>query len=373
MKLALFSPYFSPANNGLAHYSTLFAQYLDQSDHDLGIICNEGYGGEGPYPIFHREKVWKFSSFLRLGLSLYKQRKNWDTLLLQFVPHMYGAKAGIAPSLAIFCLVFRIFTQKKIHVMFHELHHPFRYTLKDSFLCIIHHFMFIGCLWSSHRSFFSTHAFLKIGRRFSIHEQCFWLPVGSNMPIDRSLPFQEATRIVFFGSLHASKRVDLLLELAAIFNQKDLGQYSFEFIGIEKGDLEAMFPDVLLPSNLVFHGVLPDKNVSEIIGRANIMFAYFVDGLSARRGSVLAALASGVPVISTKSWGTDPIFANFPGIHLFNIEAEVLDGAFIEWAAEIIEKEAKDPRNRVYSDLIAREYDINFSWRGIMARYMKLS
>jgi glycosyltransferase involved in cell wall biosynthesis len=99
--------------------------------------------------------------------------------------------------------------------------------------------------------------------------------------------------------------------------------------------------------------------------QSNLFLAYFVDGLSTRRGSVMAALGQGLPVVSTLGPYTESEFMNQPFIHLLPIENEAFATGFLELLK-------KGPES--YSADEIRKFQMeNFSWDKIVKDYMDFS
>jgi glycosyltransferase involved in cell wall biosynthesis len=146
------------------------------------------------------------------------------------------------------------------------------------------------------------------------------VPIGSNLDPDpspalpradvrRLLGADEATFLVgYFGFLNASKGVPTLLEaigrlaatrpirLALIGGEAgdsdptDLGQARAIHDAIERRDLGEI---------VVRTGYLPPRDLSATLLACDALALPFRDGASARRGTLMAALAHGLPTVST--------------------------------------------------------------------------
>ena len=69
-------------------------------------------------------------------------------------------------------------------------------------------------------------------------------------------------------------------------------------------------------------GPLKEVDVSKALQICNLMVCYYVDGISSRRGSAIAALDHGIPLISTVGRNTESIFKDVEFIHLLSSEPQ---------------------------------------------------
>ncbi len=110
----------------------------------------------------------------------------------------------------------------------------------------------------------------------------------------------------YFGFLNASKGADTLLQALA---QLD-GRFHLVFIGGQTGASDNTNADFLaqtrqlvdnlgLADRVHWSGYLADERVSTYLQAADIMVMPYRDGVSLRRGTLMAALAHGRPLIST--------------------------------------------------------------------------
>lgn len=365
MKVLILSPYFYPEVNGLADYSTLFSENLKKDNHEVDIICNEGLG-EGFSPFFTAKK-WNISTFIRLFWAIHKEQKNWDRIIIQFVPHMYAPKGGLVPSLGIFSLLLRCFCSPRLQVMFHELHYPFSFYWKDFLMWCCHHFMYLLCLWSSHDSFFSTQTNLKKGRLMALFDNTHWLPVASNLPRSPSKGRgDQKLEVCLFGGQHISKRYDLVFE--ALYQSRENREMLIHFIGPNLSDLDQGLREHPIAKHIEFHGRCDAKRAAAIISQCHVMVAYFSDGISSRRGSAMAALNQGIHLLSTYDWGSEELFQSWPNICLLPTGPN----AFIKEAKAYLSsfsfEEVNEDQRKLYQD----HFDQFFSWQAIMSRYYEV-
>lgn len=348
--------------NGLSHYSLKFSEALTKKGHHVEVGCLDGLGGNTNFKIHPLSSVG-FFEFLSLFFKL--RRNSPDIFLIEFVPTMYGKRGGINFSLSFLALWLRLFSGIKIHVMFHELHYPLEANFKAIILWFSHHIIYLSLVLLSHKSFFSTVRFLKEAKRFFSYKKCFHLPVGSN--IERALPNsgekeKKNYHFCFFAGAHPSKRFHPIFE--GLYGFKN--QVHLSFIGIEEGDFQKVYGSEYLEFSTKFLGKIDDDKIGELFHDCDALIAFFTDGLSTRRGSVLAALNNGLSVISTASKYTDPIFFNFPGVFLFDHNESIfpseLTSLLLEGKGLRLHKDGKAE--------IMKAFDEYFSWSSIVEKYL---
>ncbi len=118
----------------------------------------------------------------------------------------------------------------------------------------------------------------------------------------------------YFGFLNESKGADALLHALADLDER----YHLVFIGGQTGSsdpnnnaafltgLKKMIADLGLDERVHWSGFLPDHEVSVYLQTADLITMPYRDGVSLRRGTLMAALAHGRPIISTEPTLTTP-------------------------------------------------------------------
>lgn len=195
------------------------------------------------------------------------------------------------------------------------------------------------------------------------------LPVGSNLPLcgltkpeaKAKLGFSpEALLLGIFGFAHVSKRTEWV-GAAARRVQGYFRQTQLLSVGQTSDSLLATCGPVPLHQ----HGLLSGPEVSLRLRAMDLFLAPFVDGISTRRGSVIAAFQHSVPVCSTFREYTDRSLRNFvsPAISLTPSDNENL---FMESALEMAQKSVERPD--LGQDL-AKFHDEHFAWP-LIARHL---
>jgi glycosyltransferase involved in cell wall biosynthesis len=207
------------------------------------------------------------------------------------------------------------------------------------------------------------------------------IPIGSNiragsaaedavLAVRRRLAVGDGDFLLgYFGFLNASKGADLLLEALA---QVDAGVH-LVFIGGRTGSsdrannqaflerLEADVGNLGLQERVHWTGFLPDEAVSAHLKAADLVVLPYRDGVSLRRGTLMAALAHARPIVTTSPSTKTPQLVHGENVWLVpRGDAAALAAAISRLRAE--------PHLR--QELAAGAYTLaqQFTWERIAAR-----
>ncbi len=252
----------------------------------------------------------------RLDRSL---RRQPGRVLLQYTPHAFGYKAMNVPLCAWLWARRR---HLRLDVMFHEVAFPFapgqprRHTL----LAAVHRAMACLLLHASERVFVSIPGWEPLLDRLgSGARRPVWAPVPSNLPtacpakavaaVRGRLLADSAARLVgHFGTYGPLIRALLEPALRAVLQSASdvrallLGRGGPAFVA------ELQRTEPALAGRLLAPGELDGPGVAEHLACCDVMLQPYPDGISARRGSAMAALALGLPIVTTEGVATEPIW-----------------------------------------------------------------
>ncbi len=207
------------------------------------------------------------------------------------------------------------------------------------------------------------------------------LPIGSNIKavkpsaVDientrRSLLSQEDGILLgYFGFLNETKGADVLVESLARLPQR----FELVFIGGQTGSsdsisnkaflarLRELVDELNLQKRVHWSGFLDEEDVSMHLFASDMIVMPYRDGVSLRRGTLMAALAHGRPIITTKP--TTPIDQL---IHGENVWMTPVDDP--EELSDAIDHLAADPDLRAKLGATAEETSFQFSWDEIAAK-----
>ena len=308
---------YPPKRGGVGDYTYLLARALAEAGEDVHIWTpgiSRDVDELAPVGVHvlppHFGLRWLLA--LHRGLAA---MGNEGTVLVQYVPHMYGWKAM---NLA-FCFWLALQRKKKtIWVMFHEVAFPFRshQPLKHDLLAVVHRLMAWIVLRSAAKSFTSIEPYKALLTKLAPRAQIEILRLFSNVPFGHTASVPDFRRSHGHGAR-------LLVGAFSSF-----GKETWEL-------LEDTLPTLLKDSRFDIFLVGPGANFIRYFSRKYPMFRHrlgtsgrvnaleagpyiqtcdvllqlYPDGACGARGTFTAALASGIPVVTTAGPLTESLFS----------------------------------------------------------------
>jgi glycosyltransferase involved in cell wall biosynthesis len=217
------------------------------------------------------------------------------------------------------------------------------------------------------------------------------IPIGANVPRKppagydrvkwregRGLP-EDAAVAAYFGFLNSTKGLDDLLRALAALREK--GDYRLLMVGGGLGSsdptnrstadsLAALARDLGVQDRLVWTGYLPPEEVSAALLAADFAVLPYADGASFRRGSLLAALEHGLPIVTT-SPRAEHYVPGWPALVDGENALLVLPGD-AGGLAGAMERVACSPELRARLSAGARELAAFFDWGHIARMHLDL-
>lgn len=211
------------------------------------------------------------------------------------------------------------------------------------------------------------------------------IPIGSNIPVAPPVGYDrqswrqqlgirpDEALIAYFGLLSHSKGVDLLLDALAALQQQPvpIPQIRLLLIGgaatnprdqAYAQEIMARIQRLALQDQVILTGHVDETTVSAHLLAADCAVLPFRDGASFRRGSLLAALAHGLPVITTHP--TTPITGELPSLmHLINVL--LIPSANSAALGSALQQLLIDRQLQVRLGTAARALAARFSWAEI--------
>lgn len=207
------------------------------------------------------------------------------------------------------------------------------------------------------------------------------IPIGSNIIVHEATPqtVRDARRemglsdevflLGYFGFLNPSKGADSLVQALArldgdvhlVFIGGRTGssdrQTNEQFVAQVEREMEARGVSERVHST----GFLPDKITSYYLQAADLIVLPYRDGASLRRGTLMAALAHGKPVVTTQPQTSAPKLSH--GENIWLVEPD--DPEALAAAIDVV---SKDSALRAKLADGAKRLSREFSWAGIAAR-----
>jgi glycosyltransferase involved in cell wall biosynthesis len=381
-RILVVCPKYFPTEEGLAHYTTEFCRHLAErctvavltSDVSAGV----DHGAQG-VEVLADVRRWGFGGpFFALKSAL---RFDPDRVLIQFVPFMYSERGGINLTLVAFAWFWKLRALRHrkgaVHVMFHEIWFPLSRRPSAVVMHVLHRCMALGVSLAAEHNFCATGIAARLVEK---QLRPFARPVdvlfvGSNLerssrPVAVRSPERTPLKVCIFGSVHPSKNVPLVLRTLQAAQHRASRPFEVTVIGLslEQAIREAPELRSWLETKVRVTGHLSAEAAADELGAQDLAICYFSDGVSGRRGSMLAALCEGTPIVTTAREYTDASFFGQPSLKLLSCD----ERRFESELTELLCGEER-PFAGVSRDEVRRYYEENFSWRAIVDRYIALS
>jgi glycosyltransferase involved in cell wall biosynthesis len=276
-------------------------------------------------------------------------------LLVQYVPHAFGWKAMNLP----FCFWLSGYRRGPVWVMFHEVAFPVdrSQSWKHNLLGRVTGRMAGLVARSAERVFVSIPAWETILRDLtSARPPTTWLPVPSNLPEEvpaeqvararrRIAPDPDEVVVGHFGTF-GSLVAPLVSEVMPALLKRDRRRIGL-LLGRE-GDafartLQQAHPE--LRGRLAAPGALPADEAAACLAACDLLVQPYPDGASSRRGSLMAGLALGLPIVTIEGSLTEPLWREAEAVSL-------APAGPVETLAAVCENLLADPGRR--AELAAR-------------------
>jgi glycosyltransferase involved in cell wall biosynthesis len=313
---------YPPQPGGVSDYTHLVATGLAAAGDEVHIWCPPAQG-ETPSVsgVFVHRELGRFTpADLRRAGTLLDQFSAPSRLLVQWVPHGYGYLSMNLP----FCLWLRkraVRHRDLVEVMVHEPYLNFgEGSWKQNGVAAAHRLMTIVLLNAARRIWMSIPAWearlrpYALGRRL----QFCWLPVASNIPVVDDPAGVKSIReryaraggliVGHFGTCDRHITELLLKSLPALL--RDCAKQTVLLIGRGsepvRDELIRREPD--LADRVYATNELNPASLSLHISACDLMIQPYIDGVSSRRTSVMAALSHGIPIVTTSGTLTEALW-----------------------------------------------------------------
>jgi len=310
MRVLMVCPSYPPqeVTCGVGDYTRCLAEELTHHGEQITVLCSSEYRGaaRGSVEVFPRFSRWTLDQALRLTFSSAVPRG--DILHLQYTPDLYGPGAGfkLVPLLA------RLRRRAPPTVVtFHTL------TGRSPWSRI----WAVLLLASAHQSISANEEVTAMVRRRlpKLSPRLTEIPIGTGVPVHHpDGGDRESGRrllglapgiplLVHFGLVYPGKGLEtLFMALGELVRFRS--SIRLAIVGDTRPDsqgyratLEALASRLGVAEAIIWAGRRPEEEVSKILQAADLFVVPYDDGVSIRRGTLMAGLAPGLPVISTTS------------------------------------------------------------------------
>jgi glycosyltransferase involved in cell wall biosynthesis len=214
-----------------------------------------------------------------------------------------------------FCLWIFFKRHHNVRIMFHEVAFPFQagQRWRHTLLAVVHRMMAWTILRSARHSFTSTDRYLSLLRRLGTSRMSLeMLRICSNVPsysYSHQAPRDRTGSVSVVGVFSAFGReiCDVLEPAIACILRN--ARMTLLLIGPAEVFLQTLverYP--MYAGRIITTGRLHVSAVGEYMRRCDVLLQLYPGGACASHGSLIAALASGTPVVTTRGLLTDQIF-----------------------------------------------------------------
>jgi glycosyltransferase involved in cell wall biosynthesis len=243
------------------------------------------------------------------------------TLLIQYVPHAFGWKAMNLPLVA--WAGWRARRGDDVRVMFHEVAFPWvRRPLRHNLLAAVNRAMAAVLVRACTRVYVSTAAWEPLLRRLGAGRvPIAWTPVPSNVPEEAPAAAVAARRAELtrggptarvachFGTYGPSATRNLAPVLRELLGRRPDVRVLLLGVGGDRWRGELADGGADWSARVIAPGPLPAPAVAEYLRASDLALQPYSDGASGRRTTLMAALANGVPVVTTIGVLSEPVWA----------------------------------------------------------------
>jgi glycosyltransferase involved in cell wall biosynthesis len=301
---------FPPQAGGVSDYSYLVAEQLSHGETEVHVWCPRAQREAASSPSTVHRSLGSF-----YPVDLWRAGRQLNSfpgprhLLVQWVPHGYGLKAANIPFAAWLWLR-AAWHRDRVDVMVHEAYVDFHRQWKRFCAAAAQRIMMLLVMRAAQRVWLAIPALEARVRPYAVGRNLTfrWLPVPSNIPVAAQparaarLRQQYLGRCEFlvghFGTYGQSITGILEPALLAVLQNHDtavllMGRGSIEFrqklVGRLGGDGDRVHAA----------GPLEASDLSPHLDACDVMLQPYPDGITTRRGTAMAALAHGRPIVTT--------------------------------------------------------------------------
>ena len=331
MKIGLVTGEYPPLEGGVGAFTQELAKELHQLGHEVHIITHSDVRVKDKTRATSIREAWQKINALREPVELpfaylHPRGRNWrwgdmsqiaDIAIrynLDIVNVQYQAAAYNMRSGAINFLPWRLRGIVPTVVTFHDLRVPYLFPKAG----LLRTKVVRRLAKTADGAIVTNRADEAIAQQYGA-QALKNIPIGSNITIHKATPLENEAflsplnlpekhfLLAYFGFLNESKGADTLVQAMAGLEEK----YHLLFIGGRTGasdtDNNQLFMNNInqlvsasqLDEQIHWTGFMSDQRVSTALTTADLVVLPYKDGVSLRRGTLMAALAHGCPIVST--------------------------------------------------------------------------
>lgn len=320
---------YPPAVGGVAGYTATVAAALAASGEHVHVWCGGGGAEEssGGITVHRTLKGFRRPALAAADLALDRFTAP-RRLLVQWVPHAFGrASMNLA-----FCSWVRRRAVKHgdlVEVMIHEPFLPFSGGLKRRGVAAVHRIMAGLLMGHASRILVATPAWIPLCRPYAPGVPFEWTPVPSGLDatavsaspagMRRELPRNGGVVIGSFGQAGPVQRNGVLRTARALLGAGLRGSVVLIGAGSEAARRAIAARDPELAASIHATGTVSSEHASLWLRACDVLLQPYPDGVCGRHSSAMAALAHGMPVVTTEGRFTEPVWRQSNAVRLVPI------------------------------------------------------
>ena len=380
MKVCLLSARFPPQCCGVGDYTYFLGSALAGLGNEVHALTGAGPLDEVRYPLprgftAHRAiDAWDARRLPPILCTLFDLRP--DVLVIEYSPHAFDRR-GLTFAANLVPLLARFVPKARVVTNFHELYLPLGGSVPRSLAAVWQRATTLVTAAASHTVCVTAPLWQTLLQGLGVRKRIDVIPVGSNIPRaavteherrrvrSQLLPGGEGVLIAGFGAVH-DRDVALLVEGLARLQRERPARLVWIGAGVGArhhldGIVRAMRQGGVSESDLVWTGTIPHPEVSKLLAASDLMALPFIDGVSTRRSTAMAALEHGLPLVTTRAHEIDDLFRDGDNVCLVPVGDRA---GFCETLLRLARD--TDLRARI-SDGARALYQTHFAW-GVIAR-----
>jgi glycosyltransferase involved in cell wall biosynthesis len=359
--LLLISPLFPPARGGLADHTKLLAQKLAPT-HRVKVLTAPGGDSDFSYEIVPFDK-WHHRGALREAIDA----SGHCPILWQYIPNIYG---GGGVNFTVPNTIRSLARKRRQITLAHEVTTPLSPWPHRAVYSWAHQLQWQVIARHADAIGLSTEAWLErwLAKHRNAAGKSVLIPSPSNIPIEpvaqnhrpewrKRCRWPDDTRIIiYFGSVSPAKQFPWILDAwRAARTRRPTALIAIgEGLEVETSGEERRFLSV--------HSFLPSGDVSRALQAADVLALPFSDGVSERRGSFMAGLSHGVPVVTTIGQSTGPSLRKSDSFVAVQFDrSDLFTAKVVELLADDTHRAALDERGRAL-------YERGYNWPTVISR-----
>lgn len=361
MRIGIFTQNLPPCICGISDHTMNLASGFRQLGHKVVLL---GGRGSSSCDTFIFGDAWGFESIPHISSQIKKMRL--DHLIMQYTPLMYANTNRKLEPLILFWQEIREYCRTSLII--HETYFRTWRRPKTLLTGTIEKRTLQALCRASHFIFTASEVLLYEMMEWNLSTIPVWLPISSNFPALKTdvkilrkkhgISDNSVLLTLFGGGTNLQWNLKFLWYLERYFLREKIAHNWLLLGGIPR----AWLP----PECIVINpGYLSVQSLSEQLSMTDIFLMPHWSGLSAKRGTLMAAMEHGLPVVGTRGYMTDMLWRNIDGV----ICVEQSD--VIEFTSAVRNLALDSERRRKLGISNQKDFYSKFTWKHILEKFIR--